>query len=254
MENELIQEKIYYIGNFSETVKEKGSYFKIGEMFSVGTHRGVNYTEEDIKQLASEFKAEEEIPVQLDHSESAKDTVGWIKEVNAEGKKLMGKLEILDKEIQKKIDNGLMKKLSVSFYLKQMGDKLKPFKIREVSLVAFPQVKGAKLFNEQTYEKTKPSENNIQEGKQMSDKSLEDFYAEYCKEFGTGDDFNEITENVAQREKTPSQSNFDKAMEESYQLEEKFNRRSEEERFDERMSNFEKYVEEELEKLEAKGK
>ncbi|MGG3573244.1 DUF2213 domain-containing protein [Bacillus gobiensis] len=149
MAQEMIKKDIYYIGNFSETVEEKGRYFKVGEMFSAGTHRGVTYTEEDIKQLASEFKAEEGIPVQLDHSESAKDTVGWIREVYAEGKKLMGKLEILDKEAQKKVDNGLLKKLSVSFYLKQMGDKLRPFKIREVSLVAFPQVKGAQLFNEQ---------------------------------------------------------------------------------------------------------
>ncbi|MGG3663619.1 hypothetical protein [Bacillus gobiensis] len=149
MAQEMIKQDIYYIGNFSETVEEKGGYFKIGEMFSAGTHRGVTYTEEDIKQLASEFKAEELVPVQIDHSESVRDTVGLIREVYAEGKKLMGKLEIIDEEAQRKIDKGLLKKLSVSFYLKQMGDKLRPFKIREVSLVAFPQVKGAQLFNEQ---------------------------------------------------------------------------------------------------------
>ncbi|MDP9577971.1 UNVERIFIED_ORG: hypothetical protein J2X74_003831 [Bacillus sp. 1751] len=137
-----------YIGNFSETVKENGKYYKVGIMFSIGTHRGVEYTREDIEQLVREFDPEDFVPVQLDHSESARDTVGFIREAYAEGDNLMGKLEIIDEEAQKRIDKGLMKKLSVSFYLKQIAGKLQPYKIREVSLVAFPQVKGAQLFSE----------------------------------------------------------------------------------------------------------
>ncbi|MEH7508143.1 DUF2213 domain-containing protein [Priestia megaterium] len=137
-----------FIGNFNETVKEEGKYFKVGVMFSTGTHRGVEYTREDIQQLAESFDSEDFVPVQIDHSESARDTVGYIREVYAEGNNLMGKLEIIDEEAQQRIDKGLMKKLSVSFYLKEIANKVKPFKIREVSLVAFPQVKGAQLFSE----------------------------------------------------------------------------------------------------------
>ncbi|MEW4271740.1 hypothetical protein [Priestia megaterium] len=165
-----------FIGNFSETVKENGKYFKVGVMFSTGTHRGVEYTREDIKQLAQEFNAEDFVPVQIDHSESARDTVGYIREVYAEGDNLMGKLEIIDEEAQRRIDKGLMKKLSVSFYLKQFANKVRPFKIREVSLVAFPQVKGAQLFSE--------TSEDFHEGK-----SFDEFYEEYCKKHGYGQEY-----------------------------------------------------------------
>lgn len=160
-----------YIGNFNETVKENGKYYKVGVMFSTGTHRGVEYTREDIQQLAREFDREDFVPVQLDHSESVRDTVGYIREAYAEGDNLMGKLEIIDEEAQKRIDKGLMKKLSVSFYLKQIADKFQPYKIREVSLVAFPQVKGAQLFSENT--------EDFSEGK-----SFDEFYEDYCKKHG----------------------------------------------------------------------
>lgn len=150
MAQELLYKDIYYVGNFGETIKKEGKYLKYGELFSTGIHRGVTYTKNDIKQLVKEFQPEEGIPVQIDHSESALHTVGWLKEVKAQGEKLIGKLEIIDENAQERIDKGLMRKLSVSFYLKHVGSKLKPYKLREVSLVAFPQVKGAQLFNEQT--------------------------------------------------------------------------------------------------------
>jgi hypothetical protein len=149
---EKLSEKLFYIGNFSEKVDNKdGKYIKEAEMFSTGVHRGVEYTEEDIEQLVKTFSAEDDVPVQIDHSESALHTVGYIREVFSEGGKLMGKLEILDKAIQERIDMGLMKKLSVSFYLKHTEEGFKPHKLREVSLVAFPQVKGARLFSENGY-------------------------------------------------------------------------------------------------------
>lgn len=147
-----MSEKLFYIGNFGEKL-DSGSdkYLKEAEMFSTGVHRGVEYTEEDLDQLVDTFNAEEDVPVQIDHSESARDTVGYIREVFSKGGKLMGKLEILDKAIQERIDMGLMKKLSVSFYLKHTEEGFKPHKLREVSLVAFPQVKGARLFSENGY-------------------------------------------------------------------------------------------------------
>jgi len=176
-----------YIGNFSETVKENGKYYKVGIMFSTGTHRGVEYTREDIEQLAREFDPEDFVPVQLDHSESARDTVGFIREAYAEGDNLMGKLEIIDEEAQKRVDKGLMKKLSVSFYLKQIAGKFQPYKIREVSLVAFPQVKGAQLFGETT--------EDFSEGK-----SFDEFYEDYCKKHGHGQGYYDELKLKAMRE------------------------------------------------------
>ncbi|MGG4265796.1 hypothetical protein [Peribacillus simplex] len=132
--------------SFSEEIN--GVLYKEAELFSVGTHRGVEYTEEDLQVLVDTFFVEDDIPVQLDHSSSAKDTVGFLQEVSLSGGKLFGKLKIIDEEAQKKAKNGLYKKLSISFYLEDFNGKAKPYRIREVSLVAFPQVKSAQMFSE----------------------------------------------------------------------------------------------------------
>lgn len=145
--------KLFYIGKFGETISdsEATEMIKEAEMFSIGKHRGVEYTEEDLQELAKNFNIDDEIPVQLDHSESARDTVGYLQEASVKDGKLMGKVKIVDEYAQERISKGLMKKLSVSFYLKHSKSGIKPHKIREVSLVAFPQVKGAKLFSENGY-------------------------------------------------------------------------------------------------------
>ncbi|MGY3315766.1 hypothetical protein ACV242_004262 [Peribacillus simplex] len=132
--------------SFSEVIN--GDLYKDAELFSVGTHRGVEYTEEDLQMLVDTFFPEDNIPVQLDHSDSARDTVGFLQEVSLSGGKLYGKLKIIDKEAQEKAKNGLYKKLSISFYLEDFNGKAKPYRIREVSLVAFPQVKSAQMFAE----------------------------------------------------------------------------------------------------------
>jgi hypothetical protein len=145
------ENKLFYIGKFGETVEtpeENSDYIKEAVMFSTGVHRGVEYTEDDLNELVNNFSADEEIPVQIDHSESARDTVGYIQDASVKDGKLLGKVKIIDKFAQERIDQGLMKKLSVSFYLKYSEEGIKPHKIREVSLVAFPQVKGAQLFSE----------------------------------------------------------------------------------------------------------
>lgn len=157
--------ELYYLGSFAEgKTLTADKYTRLGELFAAGTHRGVTYTKEDIKQLVSEFKTEEEIPVQLDHSESAKDTVGFVRKVYQEDGRLMGELEILDEEVQKRIDKGLMKKLSIGFYIRETDDGFKPYKLREVSLVAFPQIKTARLFSEGNYM------SNFEEVKQLDGK------------------------------------------------------------------------------------
>ncbi|MCK2020782.1 hypothetical protein [Peribacillus frigoritolerans] len=132
--------------SFSEEIN--GALYKDAELFSVGTHRGVEYTEEDLQVLVDTFFPEDNVPIQLDHSDSAKDTVGFLQEVSLSDGKLFGKLKIIDEEAKKKAKNGLYKKLSISFYLENFNGKAKPYRIREVSLVAFPQVKSAQMFAE----------------------------------------------------------------------------------------------------------
>lgn len=119
---------------------------KDAELFSSGIHRGRNYTTKDLQALADSFKPEEQVPVQLDHSSSVRDTVGFLQEVSVKDGKLLGKLRIIEDFAKEKISRKLMNKLSVSFYTDKEGN---PTKLREVSLVAFPQVKTATLFSEQ---------------------------------------------------------------------------------------------------------
>ncbi|WP_231503919.1 hypothetical protein [Bacillus sp. UNC437CL72CviS29] len=57
----------------------------------------------------------------------------------------MGKLRIVEDSIKQRVQKGLAKKVSISFYT---DEKDNPSRIREVSLVAFPQVKTARLFGE----------------------------------------------------------------------------------------------------------
>ncbi|KJE26123.1 hypothetical protein LG52_24 [Geobacillus kaustophilus] len=180
-----LNEKLYYIGKFTETVvnEQDEDMLKMAELFSVGAHRGVEYTEQDLEELANNFDPSEEVPIQIDHSESAKDTVGYLESVEVKDGKLLGVLRIIDDFAKERIRKNLMKKLSISFYLKHTEEGFKPYKLREVSLVAFPQVKTARLFSENGYIST--YEENKEVGK-MADKekavNLSELRAEIRKE------------------------------------------------------------------------
>ncbi|QWG85738.1 hypothetical protein [Bacillus mycoides] len=133
------------IDNFSVSNSD-GDLIKDAELFSVGVHRGKPYTVSDLHALANSFNAEENVPLQLDHSTSVRDTAGFLQSVSVVGNKLMGKIRVVDEAIKKKVANKIAKKISISFYTDNQG---KPTKIREVSLVAFPQVRTAQMFSEQ---------------------------------------------------------------------------------------------------------
>ncbi|PGL88596.1 hypothetical protein CN926_00920 [Bacillus thuringiensis] len=138
---------LHYEGKFTEFSEANPSEDLIKEaiMFSVGTHRGKDYTESHLQTLVDSFSKDDEIPVQLDHSESARDTVGYLEEASVKEGKLMGKVRIIEELAKERIAKKLLKKLSVSFYTDKEGN---PTRLREVSLVAFPQLKGATLFSE----------------------------------------------------------------------------------------------------------
>ncbi|PGW22703.1 hypothetical protein [Bacillus cereus] len=138
------KESGHLMENFS--ANSEGDLIKDAELFATGVHRGRNYTEKDLQALSQSFNLEENVPLQLDHSESVRDTVGFLEAVSVVGNKLMGKIRVVDEVIKEKVANKTAKKLSVSFYTDKEGNLIK---LREVSLVAFPQVKTATLFSEQ---------------------------------------------------------------------------------------------------------
>lgn len=198
-----LDERLYYIGKFTETVNSEGEdMIRQAELFSVGVHRGVEYTQEDLEELARNFDPSEEIPVQIDHSESAKDTVGYLESVEVKDGKLLGTLRIIDDFAKERIRKKLMRKLSISFYLKYTEQGFKPYKIREVSLVAFPQVKTARIFSENGYISTYDEK----EVEAMADKELREQIREEVEQ-EVHEEFAELRKRVEELEQIKQQFN-----------------------------------------------
>lgn len=204
----MAEKELFYLGSFSDVVlKEEGTdmYIKEAELFSVGTHRGIDYTLEDLQELVNNFDPADDVPLQYDHSTSAKDTAGFLRSVSIVDNKLMGTVEVLDDATKNRINSKLNRKLSISFMLKKTPSGMKPHKLREVSLVAFPQVKSARLFSEDnfvsTYEPKEFSQEeektmNIEEMKAQLKVELEQQYADQTIELAklrkTAEDFTEM--------------------------------------------------------------
>lgn len=168
--------KEFEIGRFSEGEPLEGNeYIKEGILIEQGTHRGITFDVEDLENLASSFDPENPVPLQLDHSESAKDTAGYLQDVYVKDGKLLGKFKIIDDTVKERVTKGLMKKLSLGFYSKKDNQgNVKPSRIREVSIVAFPQVQGATLFKEEKVEKEEAKQMS-QENKELSPEVLVQF-------------------------------------------------------------------------------
>jgi hypothetical protein len=139
-----------HIVEFSEEVTEtENGLVKDAVLITGGTHRGFEFTDEVLQDLAKSVYESGGVPLQLDHSQSVRDTVGFLESATVEDGKLIGKVRILDESTQKRVKNKLAKKLSIGFTQIEGIPK----KIRELSLVAFPQVKEATLFKEAEEEK-----------------------------------------------------------------------------------------------------
>lgn len=160
---------------FSEATPEGEDLIKEAEMFSTGKHRGKEYTKKHLQTLVDTFSKEDEIPIQLDHSESARNTVGFLEETSVKGDKLYGKLRVIDEWAKERVDKKLLNKLSVSFYTDKEGN---PTRLREVSLVAFPQVKGAKLFSENGFVSEVEELEQFEEVQPMPEETNVDKFAE----------------------------------------------------------------------------
>lgn len=178
---------LFYLGNFSEKIEsEEDLYLKEAELFSVGVHRGQEYTSEDLQTLVDSFNSEDDVPLQYDHSASARDTLGFLRAVRVEEGKLLGTVEVIEQSAIDRIEKGLNKKLSISFYTEKVGKGRKPSRIREVSLVAFPQVKDARLFSEEgsNYVSTFDPQQYKEEAKEMElEKMKEELQAQFAEQY-----------------------------------------------------------------------
>ncbi|WP_176505859.1 hypothetical protein [Bacillus pseudomycoides] len=134
-----------HIEEFSQQVTEtENGLVKDAVLAVKGTHRGFEFTEEVLQDLAKSVNESGGVPLQIDHSQSVRDTVGFLESATVEDGKLIGKVRILDESIQKQVKDKRAKKLSIGF-THFMGI---PKTIKELSLVVFPQIKEATLFKE----------------------------------------------------------------------------------------------------------
>lgn len=121
---------------------EDGLLIKEVPVFKTGKHRDVDYTEKYIDNvLINQFETKDNVPVQADHSDSYKDTLGYVKNLVRRGAMLYADMHLLADNAISRWRKGLMKKWSVSLYLDGRG-------LREISAVAFPYVKEASILAE----------------------------------------------------------------------------------------------------------
>jgi len=133
-------------------------------LFSTGVHKNRNYKASDLDSMVTSFTEPTDnldwsVPVQLDHSDSARDSVGHLRKVFRKGDKLYGILRFVGQEACSKVESGLWKRLSISVYSN--------LKIREVSVTPFPFVGAAQVFEEEKEMEIKapaalPEENHVE--------------------------------------------------------------------------------------------
>ena len=80
-------------------------------VFKAGTHRGKKFDEKYIDdKLIGNFKPEDNIPVQADHSDSWEKTLGYVRSLVRKGKMLYADLELRADNAIARWKKGLMKK------------------------------------------------------------------------------------------------------------------------------------------------
>lgn len=115
-------------------------------LFVAGTHRGRTYTTADLDQLVSTFRPPQtdlgdwDVPVQVDHSDSARDTLGHVRSVRRVGSELHGVLRFVGEEAIRPVEERRYRKLSVSI---RLGPQKR---LKEASVTPFPHVTQAELF------------------------------------------------------------------------------------------------------------
>jgi hypothetical protein len=145
----------FYISNlpfeaFEES--EKGFLLKKVEAFRAGTWRGRQYTVENLQEMANNFKTlrEENLlepPMKVDHSESARDQIGWIADLYVEGEALYADVLFTEQDAMEKVKRGTWKKVSAEIYhnyKEESNGKEYGMVFRALSIVSIPQLKNIK--------------------------------------------------------------------------------------------------------------
>lgn len=129
---------------FSEDIQPGESIVRSARLFYVGRHKGRDYTKADLAKIVDNFKLHEEIPIQLDHSKSSRDTIGFPQKIwlSNGGTELHGDLEFRGKDNVEKIRLGLWKKLSIG-----LGIKHPDMKMDHIAVTPFPALEGAAMFD-----------------------------------------------------------------------------------------------------------
>ena len=128
----------------SEKPDKSESLKKRARIFYTGKHKGREYSVNDLEKIVKNFNVEDEVPIQLDHSTSARDTIGKVREVVREGNELFSQLEFLGKEVVDNVRLGKWNKVSVGLKIKHPEMKL-----QEVSVTPFPALENARVFSQE---------------------------------------------------------------------------------------------------------
>jgi len=163
---------------------ENGYLIRGIEAFKAGVWRGETYTVEHLKMMEENFKKlkEEgllEPPMKVDHSESARDTIGWIVDLYVKDDALYADALITEKEAYEKIQRGTWKKVSAEIYKnyrEESNGKVYGMVFRALSVVSIPHLKNIKgiVLNSEDIEELKESDTgmDIKQLEQLLDAKL----------------------------------------------------------------------------------
>jgi hypothetical protein len=143
----------FYISNLPDNKFQETDGLVTGiEAFKAGTWRGVKYTPAHLQEMADNFKRLKEDgllepPMKVDHSESAKDVVGWVQNLYVDGDSLMADVLFTEQEAIEKVRRGTWRKVSseiYSRYKEEANGKDYGMVFRALSIVSIPHLKNIK--------------------------------------------------------------------------------------------------------------
>jgi len=135
--------KVVDIKKLETEQSDEGLLIKGLPVFKAGTYKGTEYSTDYIdRNFIGQFNTDEDIPVQADHSPSTLDTLGWVKGLTRKAQVMYADFLLIDDNAIARWKKGLMKKFS-------LGVDLIKDKLREISIVAFPYVKAARVHSEE---------------------------------------------------------------------------------------------------------
>lgn len=167
--------------NFEEA--EQGTLVKGVEAFKAGTWRGKEYGVTQLNEMVSNFAkfAEEdgslEPPFKVDHSESARDQIGWVKSLYIEGDSLFADVLVTEPDAVEKMKRGTWKKVSAEIYNNYVEDNTNEdhgMAFRALSIVSIPHLKNIKgiALNSEQIDKDGDFEMTKEEFQEMLDKKF----------------------------------------------------------------------------------